>query len=54
MTASGGAAASSSTARAAFELNNDMLHLDPAKDAVFHFDAQQQRSVLNAAPWKKE
>lgn len=41
-------------ARANFELNNDMIDLDPAKDAIFHFDNDQQKQALNAAPWKKE
>lgn len=45
---------SSATAKANFELNNDMIQLDPAKDSVFHFDAQQQKEVVNSAPWKKE
>ncbi|CAO1627444.1 unnamed protein product [Parajaminaea phylloscopi] len=50
------ASSSSSTAiaRATFELNNDMLQLDPAKDSIFHYDAQHQRSILNASPWKKD
>ncbi|CAO1630425.1 unnamed protein product [Jaminaea pallidilutea] len=45
---------SSATAKANFELNNDMIQLDPAKDSVFHFDAQQQKEVVNSAPWKKD
>lgn len=31
-----------------------MVQLDPLKDSIFHFDNQQQREALNAAPWKKD
>lgn len=47
-------ASSSSIAQKTFELNNDMITLDPHKDAIFHFDNEQQKQALNAAPWKKE
>ncbi|PWN29538.1 Mov34-domain-containing protein [Jaminaea rosea] len=49
-----GSSSSASMARANFELNNDMIDLDPAKDAIFHFDNDQQKQALNAAPWKKD
>jgi hypothetical protein len=47
-------ASSSTIAQKTFELNNDMITLDPNKDAIFHFDNDQQKQALNAAPWKKE
>lgn len=45
---------SAAVARSTFELNNEMIELDPAKDAVFHFDNIEQKQALDAAPWKKE
>ena len=45
---------SAAIARSTFELNNEMIELDPAKDAVFHYDNTEQKQALDAAPWKKE
>lgn len=50
----GPSSSSSAIAQATFELNNDMMTLDPIRDNVFHFDEQQQKEALNARPWKKE
>ncbi|PWN20609.1 Mov34-domain-containing protein [Microstroma glucosiphilum] len=54
MSAVAGPSTSSSIAQKTFELNNDMITLDPHKDAIFHFDNDQQKQALNAAPWKKD
>ena len=40
-------------ARKNFELNNDMITLDPS-DLVFAYDAQKNRQVNDAKPWKSE
>lgn len=45
---------SSSVARATFELNNDMVTLDPAKDSIFHHNEQEQKEILKQRPWKDE
>ncbi|PWN52586.1 Mov34-domain-containing protein [Violaceomyces palustris] len=44
----------SEAARKRFELENQVITLDPSIDSIFHYDAADQRSILNAAPWKKD
>lgn len=41
-------------ARKTFELNNEMIELDPRTDSVFNYDEQQQAKIRNDAPWKAE
>lgn len=43
-----------SVSQKTFELNNDVVIVDPSVDRVFQYDADQQRRLLNEAPWKKE
>ncbi|CAO1630333.1 unnamed protein product [Sympodiomycopsis kandeliae] len=45
---------SSRIAKTTFELENDIITLDPAKDAIFQHDVQQQREALQQAPWRKD
>ena len=48
---------SSSSARLAqkqFELENNVVTLDPRTDAIFHYDNDEQVRIRNDAPWKRE
>jgi hypothetical protein len=42
------------TARQTWELENDVVELDPRTDAIFHHDPAEQRRILAEAPWKRE
>lgn len=39
-------------ARARWEMENRVE--DVGTDAIFHYDAQQNRDILNAKPWEKD
>lgn len=41
-------------AKKTFELNNEMIELDPRIDSIFHYDEQQQAKIRNEAPWKAD
>ncbi|PWN92101.1 COP9 signalosome complex subunit 5 [Acaromyces ingoldii] len=51
------APSSSSSARLAqkqFELENNVVTLDPRTDAIFHYDNDEQVRIRNDAPWKRD
>jgi hypothetical protein len=41
-------------ARATFELENEVVTLDPRSDSIFLYDDAQQAKIRDEAPWKKE
>lgn len=41
-------------AQQTFELENNVVTLDPATDAIFHYNNDEQRAALNDAPWRRE
>lgn len=41
-------------AQATFELENEVVTLDPRTDAIFRYDDAQQAKIRDEAPWKKE
>lgn len=46
-------ASSSNIAQKTFELNNDVLEIDPA-DEIFKYDAALQKKIDKESPWSKE
>ena len=46
--------AGSQIALSTFDLNNDIVTLDPKTDAIFRYDNAEQAKIRNEAPWKKE
>ncbi|UZJ53565.1 hypothetical protein CBS101457_002885 [Exobasidium rhododendri] len=41
-------------AQATFELENEVVTLDPRTDSIFHYDDAQQAKIRDDAPWKKD
>lgn len=46
--------AMTSIAQATFDLQNDVVTLDPRTDDIFRYDDVQQAKMREEAPWKRE
>ena len=41
-------------AQKTWELQNGVSIVDPTKDFIYGYDAEEQKAILAAQPWKKE
>lgn len=42
------------TARKTWELENNIVTVDPSRDQIYQFDTDQNREALAQQPWKSE
>lgn len=45
---------SASIAQKTFEMENEMVTLDPNVDGIFRYDKDADRQAMNQKPWKTE